>query len=125
LSFLPPNDGAQRFSWQFTEKDVPVLAPAIRGGADFLITGDKRHFGKIKLPAPYSLKIAIPSEFIDFFLPVSSSMFEGGNKMEGRSSFCYSHAKQKGVPKFPFSSDSDARTGIGGPFSWRRYGGLK
>jgi uncharacterized protein len=51
------------------EKDVPVLVSAIRSRADLLITGDKRHFGKIKLPAPYTLKIVTPSEFVDLLLP--------------------------------------------------------
>jgi len=51
------------------EKDIPVLVSAIRGGADFLITGDKKHFGKIKLPAPFALKIVSPSEFVDLLLP--------------------------------------------------------
>ena len=66
---LPRPAQLKDFSGMVAEKDVPVLVSAIRGGADFLIPGDKRHFGKIKLPAPYALKIVAPSEFVDLFLP--------------------------------------------------------
>jgi predicted nucleic acid-binding protein len=66
---LPRPAELKDFFGMATEKDVPVLVSAIRGGADFLITGDKKHFGKIKLPAPHALKIVTPSEFVDLFLP--------------------------------------------------------
>lgn len=66
---LPRPDDLINFLGIVANKDVPVLVSAIRGGADFLITGDKRHFGKIKLPAPYALKMTTPSEFVDLFLP--------------------------------------------------------
>jgi uncharacterized protein len=66
---LPRPADLKDFFGMAAEKDVPVLVSAIRGGADFLITGDKKHFGKIKLPTPYALKIVTPSEFVDLFLP--------------------------------------------------------
>lgn len=66
---LPRPAELKDFFGMAAEKDVPVLVSAIRGGADFLITGDKKHFGKIKLPAPFALKIVSPSEFVDLLLP--------------------------------------------------------
>ena len=50
-------------------KDRPVLAAAIRAGADHLITGDKNHFGKwMGVPvdtAVGTLTIRAPGEFLD------------------------------------------------------------
>jgi uncharacterized protein len=66
---LPEPDRIRQFSGQLAAKDVPVLASAIQGGADFLVTGDKKHFGKLKLPSSYSIKITTPSEFISLILP--------------------------------------------------------
>jgi predicted nucleic acid-binding protein len=66
---LPRPAELKDFFGMAAEKDIPVLVSAVRGGADFLITGDKKHFGKIKLPAPIALKIVSPSEFVDLLLP--------------------------------------------------------
>ena len=66
---LPEPDKIRQFSGQLAAKDVPVLASAIQSGADFLITGDKKHFGKLKLPSSYSIKIMAPAEFISLILP--------------------------------------------------------
>lgn len=49
-------------------KDLPVLASAIAGRADVLVTGDKKDLLKIRegeLPFP----ILSPSDFLDSFLP--------------------------------------------------------
>jgi hypothetical protein len=51
---------------------IPVpqlLLSAIRAKADFLITGDKRHFGKLKDVEKYQLTIVTPSDFVDSILP--------------------------------------------------------
>jgi uncharacterized protein len=66
---LPEPDKIRQFFGQVSAKDVPVLAWAIQSGADFLVTGDKKHFGKLKLPSKYSIKIMAPSEFISLILP--------------------------------------------------------
>jgi putative PIN family toxin of toxin-antitoxin system len=50
-----------------SDKDVPVLVSAIKGKADFLITGDKKDFSKLKLRNDLDLKILNPSEFLDIF----------------------------------------------------------
>lgn len=50
-------------------KDQPVLAAAIAAGADYLITGDKNHFGRwMRAPIPThlgELTIIVPAEFLD------------------------------------------------------------
>jgi predicted nucleic acid-binding protein len=50
-----------------SNKDIPVLASAISGGADFLVTGDKKDF--IKLKGKYPFKVLVPTEFLDVVLP--------------------------------------------------------
>jgi predicted nucleic acid-binding protein len=51
------------------EKDVPVLASAIACGAEYLITGDKKDFAKLRNVKKYNLKIVSPSEFIEAVFP--------------------------------------------------------
>lgn len=49
-------------------KDLPVLASAIAGRADVLVTGDKKDLLKIRKGAlPFA--ILSPSDFLDSFLP--------------------------------------------------------
>ena len=62
---LPKREELREFFGKITDKDIPVLVSAIKGKADFLITGDRRHFEKLKGVGKYQLKIATPSEFID------------------------------------------------------------
>jgi predicted nucleic acid-binding protein len=52
-----------------SDKDIPVIVSAIKGKADFLVTGDKKDFKKPKMKGDYPFKIASPSEFIDIILP--------------------------------------------------------
>ncbi len=52
----------------FSGKDIPVLISAIRSKADFLVTGDKQHFGKTREPDEYPFRVVTPSEFIDSVL---------------------------------------------------------
>jgi putative PIN family toxin of toxin-antitoxin system len=66
---IPHPEELREFAGKITDKDIPVLVSAIRSKADFLVTGDKRHFQKIDLPDDYLLKIVTPSEFIDLILP--------------------------------------------------------
>jgi predicted nucleic acid-binding protein len=51
------------------EKDVPVLASAIACGAEYLITGDKKDFTRLRNVKKYNLKIVSPSEFIETVFP--------------------------------------------------------
>jgi predicted nucleic acid-binding protein len=66
---LPRPKDVRGFSGQIAEKDIPVLISAIGSKADFLLTGDKHHFGKMKEPDEYPLRVVTPSEFIDSILP--------------------------------------------------------
>jgi predicted nucleic acid-binding protein len=66
---LPRPEDVRGFSGQIAEKDVPVLVSAIRSKADFLVTGDKQHFGRMKKHDEYRFQVVTPSEFIDSILP--------------------------------------------------------
>ena len=62
---LPPLKEIKNFSGQIADKDTPVLASAIIAQADFLVTGDKKDFGKLKTEDKLPLKILSPSEFLN------------------------------------------------------------
>lgn len=65
---LPKRTDLKRWSGLTTEKDTPVLASALLGKPDTLVTGDKRHLLKIKNPVlPFAL--LSPAEFLNEFLP--------------------------------------------------------
>jgi predicted nucleic acid-binding protein len=50
------------------EKDLPIIASALQGAADFLVTGDKKDLLRIKKNRlPFS--IVSPAEFLDEVLP--------------------------------------------------------
>lgn len=66
---LPRKEELGEYSGKIADKDIPVLVSAIRGKADFLVTGDKQHFEKMKGAGKYPLKIITPSEFIDSIIP--------------------------------------------------------
>jgi len=66
---LPPKELVREYFGKIAEKDIPVLVSAIRGQVDFLITGDKYHFGRMKDFRKYPFHIVTPSEFIDTILP--------------------------------------------------------
>ncbi|MDO8282552.1 MAG: PIN domain-containing protein [Thermodesulfovibrionia bacterium] len=64
---LPSSREIAKLSGVTSQKDIPVLASAIKGDVDFLVTGDKKDF--IHLKGQYSFKILTPSEFLDTILP--------------------------------------------------------
>jgi len=66
---LPRPKDVRDFSGQIAEKDIPVLISAIQSDADFLVTGDKQHFGKMKELNEYPFRVVTPSELIDSILP--------------------------------------------------------
>jgi predicted nucleic acid-binding protein len=66
---LPRPEEVRDFSGQIAEKDIPVLISAIRSKVDFLVTGDKQHFGKMKELDKYPFHVVTPSEFLDSILP--------------------------------------------------------
>jgi predicted nucleic acid-binding protein len=66
---LPPKGELREYSGKIADKDIPVLVSALRSKADFLVTGDKQHFGKMKELDKYPIHVVTPSEFIDSILP--------------------------------------------------------
>jgi predicted nucleic acid-binding protein len=66
---LPRPEDIRGYSGHIAEKDIPVLSSAIRSKADFLVMGDKQHFGKMKELDKYPFHVLTPSEFIDSILP--------------------------------------------------------
>ena len=64
---LPSSGEINKLSGTTSDKDIPVLASALRGGVGFLVTGDKKDF--IKLKGKYPFKILTPAEFLDVILP--------------------------------------------------------
>ena len=66
---LPRPEDLRELSGQIAEKDMPVLISAMRSRADFLVTGDKQHFGKVKEFGKYPFHVLTPSEFVDSILP--------------------------------------------------------
>ncbi len=66
---LPRPEEVRDFSGQIAEKDIPVLASAVRSKADFLVTGDRQHFGKMRELDKHPIHFVTPAEFIDSVLP--------------------------------------------------------
>jgi putative PIN family toxin of toxin-antitoxin system len=66
---LPSPQEIREFAGKIADKDVPVLASAIKAKADFLVTGDKQHFQKLKAHGEYPLRIVTTAEFVDRILP--------------------------------------------------------
>ena len=66
---LPQPEDIKQYAGLIAEKDIPVIVSAIRGKAEFLVTGDSKHFAKLRRPNKVPLKIVTPAEFIDVFLP--------------------------------------------------------
>ena len=62
---LPSLEDIKSLSGNISDKDVPVLASAITGKADFLVTGDKKDFLGPGTKGKYPLKIVSPSEFLE------------------------------------------------------------
>ena len=75
---LPRPEEAREFSGQVADKDVPVIVSALHGRADFLVTGDKKHFEKLKTREDSPLKIVTPAEFLTLAFPEILRGIEGG-----------------------------------------------
>jgi putative PIN family toxin of toxin-antitoxin system len=66
---LPKPEELKKFFGIIANKDVPVLVSAIESQADFLVTGDKQHFEKMKMTPSTPFKIVTPGEFLDLLGP--------------------------------------------------------
>lgn len=64
---LPLSADIKKLSGQTSDKDMPVLASAINGNIDFLVTGDRKDFSKLK--GNYPFRILSPAEFLVIILP--------------------------------------------------------
>jgi predicted nucleic acid-binding protein len=65
---LPERKSLAPLAGLTSEKDLPVLASALLGKADVLVTGDKRDLLKIqKLDLPFA--VLSPAKFLDEYLP--------------------------------------------------------
>ncbi|MBI5073554.1 MAG: PIN domain-containing protein [Nitrospirae bacterium] len=64
---LPSSKELTKLSGATSQKDMPVLASAINGKVDYLVTGDRKDFSH--LTGQYSFKILGPSEFLANILP--------------------------------------------------------
>ncbi len=47
------------------DKDIPVLVSALKGKADYLVTGDKRHFESAKKAGFLPFRIVNPAELLE------------------------------------------------------------
>jgi predicted nucleic acid-binding protein len=62
---LPAGEKLGKYRGVIADEDLPVLVSAIECGADYLVTGDKKHFGGLKGRKDIPLKICSPSEFVE------------------------------------------------------------
>jgi predicted nucleic acid-binding protein len=62
---LPSEKDVKKYSGHVSDKNVPVLVSAVKGKADFLVTGDQKDFARLKVKSNYPFKILSPSEFLD------------------------------------------------------------
>ncbi len=66
---LPSQEQIKSMTGAIAEKDVPVLVSAIACRADYLITGDKKDFDRLKGTQTHNLTIVSPAEFIEKVFP--------------------------------------------------------
>lgn len=65
---LPSPEEVKRLSGHTAGKDVPVLASALNGRADFFVTGDKKDFASLMMKGKYPFKIITSAEFLDVII---------------------------------------------------------
>ena len=66
---LPSSKEVNALKGQIAEKDLPVLASALKADVDFLVTGDKKDFGKARIRGGYPFRIVTPAELLQAVLP--------------------------------------------------------
>jgi len=66
---LPSPDDVRRLAGTADPKDIPVLASAVTGHADYLVTGDKKLYSSAVESRRFAFPIAGPAEFLDRILP--------------------------------------------------------
>jgi hypothetical protein len=61
---VPTREELKEYRGSVADEDLPVLVSAIRWGGDYLVTGDKKHFGGLRGSRIIPIKTCTPSEFI-------------------------------------------------------------
>lgn len=61
----PERKMLENYSGLIVDEDLPVLVSAMAWEADYLVTGDKKHFGGLKGKMGIPLKVCSPSEFVE------------------------------------------------------------
>lgn len=61
---VPTQEELKEYRGAVADEDLPVLVSAIRWGGDYLVTGDKKHFGGLRGSKIIPIKIRTPSEYI-------------------------------------------------------------
>lgn len=65
----PPSELSEALEGRVTDPDdVPVLAGALYAGADLLVTGNRRHFGKLYGEKVGGCLVLPPTEALEFLL---------------------------------------------------------
>jgi predicted nucleic acid-binding protein len=62
---LPDRKKLEKYRGLIVDEDLPVLVSAIECGADYLVTGDKKHFRGLRARKNIPLKICSPFEFVE------------------------------------------------------------
>ena len=52
-----------------TDKDAPILAAAVAGGCEILVTGDRRHFGHLYKTHVAGVLVLSPTQAFDLLVP--------------------------------------------------------
>lgn len=62
---MPARQNLSRYRGLTSNEDLPVLVSALEYRADYLVTGDKRHFKGIRETKDIPIKVCSPSEFLE------------------------------------------------------------
>ena len=80
---LPLSGAVRKLSGTIADKDVPVLASAISGNVDFLVTGDKKDFIKLKGKYPFRIVSNPAQNFWMLFFPRCSGFWRRDRSRDG------------------------------------------
>ena len=67
---LPTRRNLSKYRGVIADEDLPVLVSALEYRADYLVTGDKRHFNGLRERKDIPLKICSLSEFVEVMAAV-------------------------------------------------------
>ena len=56
--------GAEAASWGLPEKDIPILAAAVRARSTHLLTGDLKHFGHLMQKTVEGVLVLRPAQYL-------------------------------------------------------------